>query len=154
MVVGIAVILIFAGIIMISNKGSKETRYEYETIKDYSNENGFYGRLMVINPNDVVIENDDKYFYESVDKNFQSYKAVCKEALKYKKYVEAGYSIAALKSLGFGSQQDTFGTTAIRGAIYDGKVFLSNGRHRCVVAKRLGIPVIMYISGEYRTVKM
>lgn len=111
-------------------------------------------RFEYISADQIVIEGDDKEFYKSVEENREFYEGLVRDGMKLKELFAEGKTISEMYKLE-GCQSAVYSSfdlaNAIMGVVQDGKVQLTNGRHRCAVAKEMGAEVPVYIENKLIT---
>lgn len=114
-------------------------------------------RFQFISTDNILIHNTDKRFYESLEKDRAAYEKIVVDAQKFKEMLRSGMTINQIKSV---EEYKHTGlvcfdlSVAIMGKEIDGVIHLTNGRHRCMIAKELGLEVPIYISSRWITCKI
>lgn len=106
-------------------------------------------KFKYINAKDIIIRNDDECFYNTLNKKRDIYEKIVYESQKFKNMIAAGRTIESIMmdDKYYESATACFNkNNAIVGWMEDNKVYLSDGRHRCAIAKELGLEVPVYIT--------
>lgn len=154
--------LLIMYIILFVEKVSLERKYEallknisgtiripiIETGEAIDMEETALGKLYFIDTKYMEIHNDDEYFYKTVEDKRVEYTELIEKYQEIYKCLKAGISIQDIKSdKDLATAAITFfgKTDAIFGTLYNGKIQLNNGRHRYVIAKKMGAGLPVFI---------
>lgn len=114
-------------------------------------ENDIGQKLYFVDTKFIEIDNDDEYFYKTVEEQKNKYKEFVMGYQEIYKLLQDGVSVEAIlkdEKLSDIASSCFNIQSRINGIIMNGIIRLNDGRHRYVVAKELGVKIPVFVSGQ------
>lgn len=103
-----------------------------------------------VEPDRINIHNKNADFERELEENREVYVRLVNERIALKQLLDAGRTIDELKSDSvYGEMAKFHFDDNITGWEEDGILHIDQGRHRCEMAKELGVKIPIYLTGKY-----